>query len=96
LCSGLTQPPAHSTHGRKRKRKVRIIGFLTQSGNKGQSSATTRQSLGGEALMGLGKAMSMRKCGMAQRELAEGTAQRFSRERRRHAKVFELAEGFKF
>jgi hypothetical protein len=89
LCSGLTQPPAHSTHGRKRKRKVRIIGFLTQSSNKGRWSATGRRSLGGKALMGLGKAMSMRKYGVAQRELAESTAQTISRERRKHAKVFE-------
>jgi hypothetical protein len=48
-----------------------------------------RRSLGGEALMGLGKAMSMRKCGMAQRKLADGTTQRYLRERWRHAKVFE-------
>jgi hypothetical protein len=82
LCSRLTQPPAHSTHSRKkRKRKVCITGFLTQSSNKGQWLATARRSLGGEALIGLGKTMSMRKCGVTQRELTEGTTQRFSRER---------------
>jgi hypothetical protein len=89
LYSGPTQPPAHNTHGRKRKIKVRITGFLTQSNNKGRWSATARRSLGGEALMGLGKTMSMRKFGVVQKELAEDMTQRFSRERRRHAKVFE-------
>jgi hypothetical protein len=89
LCSRLTQPPAHSTHGQKRKRKVHITGFLTQSSNKGRWTTMAWRSLGSEALMGLGKTMSMRKCGLTQRELVEGTTQRFSRERQRHTKVFE-------
>jgi hypothetical protein len=63
LYSGLTQPPAHGQHGQKRKRKVRITEFLTKSNNKGRWSATTKQSPGGEALVGLEKATSMRKYG---------------------------------
>jgi hypothetical protein len=95
LCSGLTQPPAHGTHSRKRKRKVRITGFLTQSSNKGRWSTTARRSLGGEALMGLGKAMLMRERHRHKDfELIEGAAQRFSRERQRHTKIFEWVEGF--
>jgi hypothetical protein len=88
LCSGLTQPP--------RKRKVCITEFLTQSSNKGRWSATTRRSPGGEAFVGLGKATSMRECGATQRFWVSRKrgAKVFERERQKHAKIFEWAEGF--
>jgi hypothetical protein len=96
LYSGLTQPPPHDPHSRKRKRRVCITGFLTQSNNKGRWSVTARRSPGGETLVGPGKATLMRECGAMQRFWVSRRrgAKIFEREIQRHAKVFEWGERF--
>jgi hypothetical protein len=55
---------------RKEKERYVLPGMQQQgsvvSDNKGWWSATTRRNPGGEALVGLGKATSMRECGAMQ------------------------------